>query len=123
MAVKGIEHIIAKIVTDNVVTELLKEFNYMGCSVLYINNGIYNKLWTFQYIHGIIWWIFKASNKETLLGWYKVVMVLTLLYGCGNLTLLQQRARNTETAEMKFFRPVAQCTLYDHEINGKRRTK
>lgn len=51
------------------------------------------------------------------------MVVPTLLYGCGNLTLLQQHARNTETAEMKFFRPVAQCTLYDHEINGKRRTK
>jgi hypothetical protein len=44
VAVKGIEHIIAKIVTDNVVTELLKEFNYVGCSVLYINNGINSKL-------------------------------------------------------------------------------
>jgi len=43
VALKGIEHIISKIVTDNVVTELLKEFNYVGCSVLYINNEIYSK--------------------------------------------------------------------------------
>ena len=40
MALKGIEHIIEKIVTDNVVTELLKESNYVGCSLLYINSGI-----------------------------------------------------------------------------------
>ena len=103
----------------------MKESNYVGCSVLHIrvNNAIYSKLWTFQYIHGIIWCTFKASSKETLLRWYMVVVVPTLLYWCGNMTLLQQHARSTETAEMKFFMPVAQCTLYDHKINGKRRTK
>ena len=48
VALKGIEHIIAKIVTENIVTELLKESYYMGCSVLYINTLI---PWLTKIIH------------------------------------------------------------------------
>jgi hypothetical protein len=51
-----------------------------------------------------------------------VVVVPTLLYGYGNLNLLQH-ARSTETAEMKVFRSVAECALYDHQINVKGRKK
>lgn len=46
MAFKGSEHIAAKVYIDNrsTVIQQIKEFNYLECSVLCIDNSIYIKL-------------------------------------------------------------------------------
>jgi hypothetical protein len=41
----------AETITDNKVTENVKEFNYLGCSLLYVNNNeIRNKLHFNRYV-------------------------------------------------------------------------
>jgi len=40
-----------------------------------------------------------------------------LLYCCENLTETKQHGRRTEAVDMKIFRSVARCTLYDHQTN------
>jgi hypothetical protein len=39
MAFKGSEHLTAKIIIDNKVTEQINEFNYLGYNVSYISNN------------------------------------------------------------------------------------
>lgn len=49
MAFKRHQNITATTIIDNKVTEHVEEFNYLGCSVLYVNNNeIYNKLQSFN---------------------------------------------------------------------------
>jgi hypothetical protein len=55
VAFKRSELIAAKGDLDNILIQQINEFNYLGCSLLYINNnGIYIKLQRFQYICGAI---------------------------------------------------------------------
>jgi hypothetical protein len=45
------QSIIAETITDKKVTENVKEFNYLGCSLLYVNNNeIHNKLHFNRYV-------------------------------------------------------------------------
>lgn len=55
-------HMRTKILTDNKVTEQIKEFTYLGCSIPYVNNNTYNQLQRFQDIHGTIQQTFKTSK-------------------------------------------------------------
>jgi hypothetical protein len=48
------------------------------------------------------------------------MVVIVLLYGCDNLTLLKCHERSTE---IKFLRPFAGCTLYGHKTPEETREK
>jgi hypothetical protein len=56
------------------------------------NNDVCNKLQRFQYMCGIIQYMFKTSNKGSVLTLCKIMVVTVLLYGCDNLPLLRRRA-------------------------------
>jgi len=45
------------------------------------------------------------------------LVLLTFLYGSENWTLAALQRRRIEAAEMKFLRPLAGYTLYDHKTN------
>jgi len=48
---------------------------------------------------------------------HKTLILPTFLYGSENWTLTASQRRRIEAGEMKLFRPLAGCTLYDHKTN------
>ena len=60
--------------------------------------------------------IFKKVRTETIFKIYNTLVMPTFLYGSENWTLTALQRRRIEAAEMKFLRPLASYTLYDHKI-------
>lgn len=117
LAFIGDDHIRAKIIINDKTLEQISNFNYLGYNISYTNNNsdIKTKLSKFQYLCGTIRRTLKGTRRDTLLKFYKVMAMPTLLYGCENWTTTRQQERNIETAEMKFLRFVAGYTLRDHK--------
>jgi hypothetical protein len=56
-------------------------------------------------------------RKETLLRFYKIMAMPTLLYGSECWTLTKRQKSRLEAAEMRFLRSVAGYRLIDHRRN------
>jgi len=56
-------------------------------------------------------------RKESILKIYNTPVLPAFLYGSENWTLTALQRRRIEAAEMKFLRPLAGYTLYDHKTN------
>jgi len=61
--------------------------------------------------------IFGKVRTETILKIYNILVLPTFLYGSENWTLTALQRRRIEAGEMKFLRPLAGYTLYDHKTN------
>ena len=60
--------------------------------------------------------LFRKVRTEIILKLYNTLVMPTFLYGSENWTLTALQRRRIEAAEMKFLRPLASYTLYDHKI-------
>ena len=67
--------------------------------------------------------IFKKVRMENIFKIYNNLVLPTLLYGSENWTLTTLQRRGIEAAEVKFLRPRAGYTLYDHKTNDYIRRK
>jgi hypothetical protein len=56
-------------------------------------------------------------RKETLLRFYRIMAIPTLLYGSECWTLTKRQKSRLEAAEMRFLRTVAGYQLIDHRHN------
>jgi hypothetical protein len=61
--------------------------------------------------------IFRKVRMETILKIYNILVLPTFLCGSENWTLTSLQRRRIEASEMKFLRPLAGHTLYDHKTN------
>jgi hypothetical protein len=96
-----------------------KSWNYLGYN-MGLNRGmdINVILQRFQQICGIIKRTSaRKDRKETLLRFYKMMVIPTLLYGSECWTLTKRQIRRLEAAEMRFLRSVAGYRLIDHRRN------
>jgi hypothetical protein len=60
---------------------------------------------------------FNTSNNETLLRLYKIRVLPTLLFGCGNWTSIKHHERRTETMEVTYWGSVAGQMLRKHKTS------
>ncbi|KAJ4431530.1 hypothetical protein ANN_20128, partial [Periplaneta americana] len=67
--------------------------------------------------------LLKKVRPETILKFYKVMTVPTLLYGSETWSSTKGQLRRIEAAEMRLLRPLAGYTLYDHKRNPDIRTE
>ena len=115
----GTDHLRTKIIINDETPENVSQFTYLGCSISYqFSNDAEFKLAKFLQLIGIIKrTIFKKVRKETILKIYNTLILPIFLYGSENWTLTSLQRRRTEAAEMKFLRPLAGYTIYDHKTN------
>lgn len=120
MAFEGKNHIRSKIVINNNSIEQVNAFNYLGCCLSYVNSrDVDTKLAKFQQLLGTIkLTLLKKVRPETILKFYKVMAIPTLLYGSETWALTLAQLRRIEAAEMRLLRPLAGYTLYDHKRNA-----
>jgi hypothetical protein len=115
----GADHLRTKIIINDETLEQVSQFTYLGCSIPYrFSNDMESKLAKFlQLIDTIKRTIFRKVRTETILKIYNTLVLPTFLYGSENWTLTASQRRRIDAAEMKFLRPLAGCTLYDHKTN------
>ena len=108
-----------KIVINDETVEQVSQFTYLGCSISYqFYSDVESKLAKFLQLIGTIKrTIFKKVTTETILKIYNTLVLPTFLYGSEIWTLTVLQRRRFEVAEMKFLRPLAGNTLYDHKTN------
>jgi len=61
--------------------------------------------------------MFRKVRTETILKIYNTLVLPALLYGSENWTLTALQRRRIKAAEIKFLRPLAGCTRFDHKTN------
>jgi hypothetical protein len=85
-------------------------------------SGFDNKLIKFQQLIGTTKkTLLKRVRTETILKFYKTLVIPTLLYGSETWTLTA--SQRLEAAEMRLLRPLAGHTLLDHKRNEDIRKK
>jgi hypothetical protein len=67
--------------------------------------------------------LLKRVRKETVLKFYKTLVVPVLLCGAENWTLTVPQKKRIEAAELKLLRPLAGCTLRDHKYKDDIRSE
>jgi hypothetical protein len=83
-----------------------------------------NKLIKFQQLIGTTKkTLLKRVRTETILKFYKTLVIPTLLYGSETWTLTAFQLKRLEAAEMRLLRPLAGHTLLDHKRNEDIRKK
>lgn len=119
MAFIGSQPVRVKLVIENRIIEQINTFTYLGCSITYGKKcEIQEKLNKFNNFCGTIRrTLGKKVRKETLMKYYKVMAIPSLLYGCESWVLKKNEERRIEASEMKFLRYVAGYTLLDKKRN------
>ncbi|KAJ4442157.1 hypothetical protein ANN_12023 [Periplaneta americana] len=115
MAFSGENSIPSKIMINNTLIERVNSFNYLGCNLSYITDeDMSNKIST-----GIINTVFKSSHvqKHTRLKVYKTLARPVLTYGSEAWTIRKADEQRLTTAEMRFMRRTAGCSLLEHRKN------
>ncbi|KAJ4430827.1 hypothetical protein ANN_19418 [Periplaneta americana] len=76
------------------------------------------KILKFQKLIGTVKRTFvKKVRTDTVLKFYRTMIIPTLVYGSDIWNLTKQQERRMEAAEMKLLRPLAGYTLLDHKQN------
>ncbi|KAJ4444055.1 hypothetical protein ANN_05844 [Periplaneta americana] len=116
MAFIGKYQIRSKIILNNMILEQVRHFNYLGCDISFDEErDLKQKVHRFQSICGTIKRTLKnKTRKDTVLKFYKTMAVPVLAYGAETWAMNRSDKRIIETAEMRFLRYVAGCTLRDH---------
>ncbi|KAJ4430825.1 hypothetical protein ANN_19416 [Periplaneta americana] len=79
---------------------------------------ILTKILKFQKLIGTVKRTFvKKVRTDTVLKFYRTMIIPTLVYGSDIWNLTKQQERRMEAAEMKLLRPLAGYTLLDHKQN------
>lgn len=114
-AFKGKYPLRSKIVINDMIIEQVMYFKYLGFNVGYdTGRDINDKLQRFQHICGTLRrTLIGRVRKETILKFYNIMAIPTLLYGSECWTLTQQLKQRLEAAEMRFLRAVAGYRLID----------
>jgi hypothetical protein len=104
---------------NNNIIELVTNFNYLGCQFGSDRNyDIQNTLQRFNYLcRKIKHTLLNKSQQETILKFYKVLAVPSVLYDRECWTLTKQQLQQTESSEMRFLRSVAGYRRMDKERN------
>lgn len=116
MAFIGKYQIRSKIILNNMILEQVRHFNYLGCDISFDEErDLKQKVHKFQSICGTIKRTLKnKTRRDTVLKFYKTMAVPVLAYGAETWAMNRSDKRIIETAEMRFLRYVAGCTLRDH---------
>lgn len=119
MGFKGKTPIRLKIILNDEPVEQVNHFEYLGCTLSYDNiNDFDKKILKFQKLVGTVKRTFvKKVRANTVLKFYKTMVIPTLVYGSEIWSLTKQQERRMEAAEMKLLRPLAGYTLLDHKPN------
>lgn len=119
MAFCGKSPVRSKIVIGNNIIEQVNKFKFLGVTLSY--KGDYDqkeKIEKFNYINGTIRRTLKSkARKDTLLKFYKVMSVPSLLYGSETWVMKKRDASRLQTNEMKFLRSVAGYRKIEHKRN------
>jgi hypothetical protein len=109
----------SRIILNNKTIEQVQSFNYLGCDISFnYDRHVSQKIYKFQYACGTIKRTLRnKTRKDTILKFYKVMAVPTLVYGSENWAVNRADIRTAEAAEMKFLRYVAGYTLKDQVRN------
>lgn len=120
MAFSGENPIPSKIMINNTLIERVNSFNYLGYNLSYITDeDMSNKISKFIKITGVINTVFKTSHvqKHTRLKVYKTLARPVLTYGSEAWTIRKADEQRLTTAEMRFMRRTAGCSLLEHRKN------
>jgi hypothetical protein len=119
LALRGKDPVRINIVIKERILDQVLNFNYLGYNLgLNRELDINVKLQRFQQICGTIKrTLARKVRKETLLRFYKIMAIPTLLYGSDCWTLTKRQKRKLEAAEIRFLRSVAGYRLIDHRRN------
>ncbi|KAJ4426453.1 hypothetical protein ANN_27267 [Periplaneta americana] len=99
--------------TADIITSVLKR----SCQILR-DYDQKEKIEKFNYINGTIRRTLKSkARKDTLLKFYKVISVPSLLYGSETWVMKKKDASRLQTNEMKFLRSVAGYRKIEHKRN------
>lgn len=120
MAFKGKYPVRCKIVVNDKIIEQVSNFVYLGCDVSYDRpKDLRNKVNRFQAICGTISrTLRRKARKETMLKFYKVLAIPTLVYGSEVWVIGKKEEQSITTAEMRFLRSVKGCTRRDMFSNA-----
>jgi hypothetical protein len=101
------------------IIEQVNSFSYLGCNLSHISPKDFdNKLIKFQQLIGTTKkTLLKIVRTETILKFYKTLVIPTLLYGSETWTLTASQLKRLEAAEMRLLRPLAGHTILDHKRN------
>jgi hypothetical protein len=123
LAFVGINSLRAKIMINGKIIEQVNSFNYLGCNLFHISPKDFdNKLIKFQQLIGTTKKTFlKRVRTETILKFYKTLVIPILLNGYETWTLMVSQLKRLEAAEMRL--PLAGHTLLDHKRNKDIRKK
>jgi hypothetical protein len=125
LAFVGMNSLGAKIMIHGKIIEQVNSFNYLGCNLSHISPKDFdNKLIKFQQLVGTTKkTLLKRVRTETILKFYKTLVIPTLLYGSETWTLTESQLKRLEAAEMQLLRSLAGHTLLDHKRNEDIRKK
>jgi hypothetical protein len=125
LAFVGMNSLRAKIMINGKIIEQVNSFNYLGCNLSHISPKDFdNKLIKFQQLIGTTKkTLLKRVRTETVLKFYKTLVIPTLLYGTETWALTASQLKRSEAAEMQLLRPQAGHTLLDHKRNEEIRKK
>jgi hypothetical protein len=117
LAFVGMNSVRAKIMIDGKIIEQVNYFNYLGCNLSHIcPKDFDNKLIRFQQPIGTTKkTLLKRVRTETILKFYKTLVIPTLLYGSETWPPTASQLKRLEAAEMWLLRPLA--ALLDHKWN------
>jgi hypothetical protein len=116
---QGKNHMRYKTVIDNKTIEQVSVFKYLGFNVSYcLKEDIHINLSKFQRMCGMIRKsLSQKIMQSTQLKFYKIMAVPMLTYASENWKINRSYKRKIESAEMKFLRLVAGCTLLDQKLS------
>jgi hypothetical protein len=106
-------------VIDNKTIEQVSSFKYLGFNVSYcLKEDINIKLNKFKRMCGMIRRTLRQKTLQiTQLKFYKIMAVSMLTYASENWTINLSDKKKIESAEIKFLRSVAGCTVLDQKRN------
>jgi hypothetical protein len=116
---RGKDPIRIKIVINERILEQVSNCNYLGYNMGLNREMDTNvKLQRFQQICGTIQRTFAGKvRKVTLLRFYKIMAIPTLMCGSECWTLTKRQKSRLEAVEMRFLRSLAGYRLIDHRRN------
>ncbi|KAJ4436238.1 hypothetical protein ANN_18868 [Periplaneta americana] len=107
------------IVINNEPIEQVNNFNYLGCNISYDKtSNVEIKLPKFQQLVGTIKrTLCNEVRKETVLKFYEVLAIPSLIYVSEIWTLTEKQKKRMEAAEMRLLRSLADYSLLHHKRN------
>lgn len=119
LAFQGKTQVRCKILINDNIVEQVRDFKYLGCEIGNTRElDQQRKLQNFNQICGTIKrTLLNKTRKETILKFYKVLAVPSLLYGSECWTLTENQKHKIEVSEMRFLRSVAGYRRTDRQYN------